>query len=65
MNLPNKHCHVVYLVISRVTIGRERGTHVGRRKMHAGFWRGDLKKKDNLEDLEVSVRIILKRILEK
>jgi len=33
--------------------------------MHAGFWRGDLKEKDNLEDLDLSVRIILKGILEK
>jgi len=61
VTLPNKQCHVV----SRVTIGRERGTYVGRRKMHAGFWRGDLKEKDNLEDLDLSVRIILKGILEK
>jgi hypothetical protein len=27
---------------------------MGRRKIHAGFWRGDLKEKDSLEDLDVS-----------
>ena len=32
--------------------------------MRAGFWWGDLMEKDNLEDLEVSVRIRLKWILE-
>jgi hypothetical protein len=48
-----------------VTIDRKRGTYVGRRKMHAGFWQRDPKEKDNLEDSDVSVRIILKRILKK
>jgi len=64
VNLSNKHCYLVYLVISIVPIGRERGTNVGRRKMHAGFWR-ERPEGERLLERSRSVRIILKRILEK
>ena len=30
--------------------------------MHTGFWWGNLRKNDNLEDLGINWRIILKRI---
>ena len=33
--------------------------------MHTGFWWGDLKERDHLEDLEVDRRIVLKWILKK
>ena len=33
--------------------------------MHAGFWWGDLRERDHLEDLEVHRRIVLKWILKK
>jgi len=32
---------------------------------HAGFWWGNLKDRDHLEDLEVDGKTILKRMLEK
>jgi len=34
-------------------------------KTHAGFWWGNLKERDQLEDLEVDRKTILKRMLEK
>jgi len=33
--------------------------------VHTGFWCGDLKKRDHLEDIEVDGTIILKRIFKK
>jgi hypothetical protein len=38
---------------------------MGDRKVHTGFWWGDLKKTDHLEDLGVDGRIILKGIFKK
>jgi hypothetical protein len=35
---------------------------MGNRKVHTGFWWGDPKKRDHLEDLGLDGRIILKRI---
>jgi hypothetical protein len=37
----------------------------GRRKMHAGFWSGNLKERDHLEHLGIAERIILKYIFKK
>ena len=34
-------------------------------ELHAGFWSGNLKERDSLEDLPVDGSIILKRILNK
>jgi hypothetical protein len=33
-------------------------------EVHTGFWCGDLRETDHLEDLGVDVKIVLKRILE-
>jgi hypothetical protein len=38
---------------------------MGRREVHTGFWWGNLREGDHLEDRGVDVRIILKWILEK
>jgi len=35
------------------------------KKMHAGFWRGNLKQRDHLEDIGVHMTIILKCVLNK
>jgi hypothetical protein len=37
----------------------------GRGEVHTGFWWGDLRKRDHLEDPGVDGRIILKYILKK
>jgi hypothetical protein len=37
----------------------------GRGEVHTGLWWGNLKKRDNLEDLSVDGRIILKFIFKK
>jgi len=34
-------------------------------KVHTGFWRGDLREKDHLEDLGIDGRVILKWIFKK
>jgi len=34
-----------------------------KEEKHTGFWRGNLRKRDNWEDLEVDKRIVLKWIL--
>jgi hypothetical protein len=36
-----------------------------RGEVHTGFWWGDVREGDHLEDLGVDVRIILKRIFKK
>jgi hypothetical protein len=38
---------------------------MGRRGMYAGFWLESQKERDHYEDLGISVRIILKLIVEK
>ena len=48
----------------KVEMGRTRGT-CGRREVLTGFWRGDLRKKNYLENLGADVWIILKRIFKK
>jgi len=34
-------------------------------EVHTGFWLGDLRERDHLEDLGVDERILLKRIFKK
>jgi len=36
---------------------------MGRGEVHTGFWRGNLKERDHLEDLSVDWNIILKWVL--
>ena len=36
--------------------------HMGGGEVHTGFWWGNPKKGDHLEDLDVDVRVVLKRI---
>ena len=48
----------------QVKEGEVCGTY-GERKMYTGFWWGNLKKGDHLEDLGVDGRITLKRTLKK
>jgi hypothetical protein len=51
-------------VKSKRRIWAGHAAHAGSREMHVhGFRRGNLKERDNLEDLIIDVRIILKRIL--
>jgi len=38
---------------------------MGKEELHTGFWCGDLKERDHLEDLGVDERIILKGIFNK
>jgi hypothetical protein len=38
---------------------------MGKRKKHTGFWWGNLREKDHLEDPGVDVRIILRWIFRK
>jgi len=40
-------------------------THVGEGEAHTGFWWGDLRARDHLEDPDVVRKITLKRILKK
>jgi len=37
----------------------------GRREMHSGFWWGNLKERDHLEDLDIGGRIILTLVIKK
>jgi hypothetical protein len=47
-------------------MGEACSTYVwGRKKVHTGFWRIDLRKRNHLEDLDIDGRIILKLIFEK
>ena len=39
-------------------------SHAGGREVHVGFWLGDWKERDDLEDLGVDGRIILKWIFQ-
>jgi hypothetical protein len=38
---------------------------MGRGEVHTGFWCGDLKERDHLEDLGIDGRVILKGIFKK
>jgi len=40
-------------------------THMGRGEVHAGFWLGNPKERDHLEDPGVNGRIILKFMFRK
>jgi hypothetical protein len=40
-------------------------SHIGKREVHTGFWWGDVREGDHLEDPGVNGRIILKWILKK
>jgi hypothetical protein len=44
-------------------MGREDSTYGG--ELHTGFWCGNLRERDHLEDLGVDRRLILKLILKK
>ena len=50
--------------IRKKNIGWAFGTY-GRREVHKGFWWGDLREGDNLEDLGINGRIILQWIFKK
>jgi hypothetical protein len=46
-----------------VITSRRNGWQVwGRGEVHRGFWWGNLKERDHLEDLNVEIKIILKLI---
>jgi len=38
---------------------------LGRTEMHAGFWWGNMKERDHIEDLGTDKKIILKWLLKK
>jgi hypothetical protein len=46
-------------------MGRACSIYGGRREVHTGFWWGDLREGDHLEDPGIDGRIILKCILRK
>jgi hypothetical protein len=48
-----------------VSKGRISGTYGGRGKLYTGFWWGNLRKRDNLEDLGIDTRKILKYMFNK
>jgi len=39
--------------------------HMGRGEVHTGFWWGNLRERDRLEDLGINERIILKLVFRK
>jgi hypothetical protein len=50
--------------INKNGMGGSCGTYVGRGDRHAGFWWGNLKVRNRMEDLDVDWQIILKMDLE-
>jgi len=52
-------------IIKKNEMGGSCGTYGGRGEVHTGFWWEDLREGDDLEDLGVVGRIILKWIFKK
>jgi hypothetical protein len=53
------------LIKSSITRGVGHVAHMGRGKVHIGFWWGDLMERDHLEDRGIDGRIILRGIFRK
>ena len=62
-NLPSK-LNITRAIESINLIWTGRVTHMERREIYTGFWWGNVKEKDRLEDVGVDKRVMLKRILQ-
>ena len=51
--------------IKKNEIGRACSVHGGREKVNTGFWWGNLRERDHLEEVSLDWRVILKRIFKK
>jgi hypothetical protein len=56
--------HIIRVIISRRMRLAGHAARIGRRELHIGFWWGNLRERDHLEDLGVH-GIIFKRIFKK